>query len=938
MGEMMMRLPVSAVARSCLIGVCLAGLSPPAQAQQSAKDDGLTLLALPRSTDGPVILTGSSLPAVSTASAAPLAVIDGSEFRLSGTLNPEVLLNDLPQFHPGETAFFNNGSDGNATLDLRGLGPTETLVLVNGHRWIPSGVNEVVDINTIPAFLIDKVEVATGGSSAVYGSGGAAGTVNFRLRSINAFEAGAQAAITSEGDARRVEAHLAYGGDFAEGRGHASTYVEYLDRSPLLASARDFTDHLLVDGFTGGLHATGSSASPYGRLTALYGGYGTNFDRPAIFASPGVSRPFKQATAQDLGDLYNFASQSGIVAPQERWTVGGDIRYDLSPHARIYGEFAIIRNKTSQRLAPEPLTTFARIDINAVARYLSPQDRAQFAQISDQQFDPGFASFDLRYRSAQVGPRMMREDHKAWHALAGVTGQIGALTYDAFYSYDRTTTPTQQTGEVNLHRFTALVQDGTCNVFGRGLLSQNCIAAISVPLAHHEQVTQQIAQATLSGPLFHAATAQDPVRFSAGIMWRAMDGQIDEDPKIGLTQSGALVPVRGRYHVADAFAEITAPLLQDNLLHLLALDFGARVSRRSVGGVRSPASWFIGGELAPTSDITIKGQFQRTVRTPSLTDMFTAGAINYEIASDPCSFFAPDMSDGVRKTCIATGVPPENVFNFFPPFQNAVRIGGNPALRDERATNWNAGLVLQPRAVPRFTLTADYYHLDLTGIVGSINSEALVDACYLAIQNAQDPICRLITRTPSTGEIAQIDGRNRGIGERTTSGVDFAVNYTLPLAAHLFGSGHSAVTLQVLGNWLSTWKLKPLGDVVPAVSCAGRFGLNCGDPRPRWSWVSRISWNDGPMTTSLRWRHTGAVRDDDDTTNYTVDRIGGYDLFDLGFVLHASRRYDLRFGINNLLGTRPPILGSNAGPEDNTYPSTYDILGRDLFFAVDLAI
>jgi outer membrane cobalamin receptor len=135
----------------------------------------------------------------------------------------------------------NNPGTGAATLDLRGLGSVRTMVLVNGRRWMFYDTNQVVDLNTIPAFLLDSVDVVTGGASAVYGSDALAGVVNFRLKQVEGIEMGCQYAITGEGDGARYNAYGAIGTSFDDGRGNATVYAEYYNRKPIFQGDRGFS-------------------------------------------------------------------------------------------------------------------------------------------------------------------------------------------------------------------------------------------------------------------------------------------------------------------------------------------------------------------------------------------------------------------------------------------------------------------------------------------------------------------------------------------------------------------------------------------------------------------------------------------------------------------------------------------------------------------------
>lgn len=912
-----------------------------ARAESPATEPPPTIVAAP-SPDRIPLLTGSRLPDSDGISVSPIFVVDREEFDLSGTFNPEVLLNDLPQFIPGLTAFVNNGGDGTARLNLRGLDSADTLVLVNGRRWIPADTGEGADINSIPAFLIDNVQVTTGGASAVYGSGAIAGVVNFQLRKIDGLEAGARGAITEQGDGRRAEAHVAYGTSFGGGRGHVGVYGDYLDRRPIFQGDRGFSSATLFDGLNGQFIQTGSTAVPQGAFEAFFGGEGTNFDSLAIFAAPGVSRPFNFPTDGGLGDLYNFAPVNYLMVPQERWIAGGNVDYEFSPSARAYGELTYIDDKTAEQLAPANIFAafdygLPRIDINAVAQYLSPADLAQFEQISMQQFDPGFVSIDFRYRTVQVGPRRIAQDRQAWHALAGVTGSLGALTYDLSYSYGQTDTPYHETGEVNGGVFVSLVENGTCNVFGANLLSAGCIAAISQPLTNRETIHQHIVNATLSGPAFMLPGTGNPLSFVAGAEWRSVHGDFTVDPNTYLTTASQPAPVNGGYDVEEAFGQLKAPLVDKGWLYRLELDGGARFSHYSLASIDSIWSWFAGGEVAPISDFTLRVQYQSAFRAPNLAELFKQDMPSYPFALDPCSGWNFEAPDSLRDLCVATGVPADQVFNFYPSPQAPTIVGGNPSLRAERSDSWTFGAVFRPKVAPRLTLSVDYYHIDVRNAVGFMPAGFILDGCYSPGGTADNPLCQLISRDPATGEITEIDGRLVNVGSKTSSGIDLVFDYSQPIRGGIFSRGHSTLALQMVGGWLDRASMTPLPSF--EVDCTGKFGSNCGDPRPRWSWVDRLSWVDGPVTSSIRWRHTGAVTDDDPYIDHVVERIGAYDLVDLGFAVRVARRYDVHFGINNLFDRKPPVLGSNAAfSGSNTYPGTYDVLGRDYFLSLDVAI
>ena len=220
-----------------------------------------------------IVVTGSRIQRRDLTSTSPLAVVQDEEFKLSGAVNVEQVINTLPQVVPGATAFSNNPGGGVATLNLRGIGSARTLVLVNGRRYVSYDTAQIVDLNTIPQFLLDSVDVVTGGASAVYGSDALSGGVNFRLRQdLNGVEVGGQYAITENGDGARYQTYIAMGTSTDDGRGNVTAFAEYYNRKPIFQGARDFSRFALGDDDSNGddindiLSAGGSATTPPGRV------------------------------------------------------------------------------------------------------------------------------------------------------------------------------------------------------------------------------------------------------------------------------------------------------------------------------------------------------------------------------------------------------------------------------------------------------------------------------------------------------------------------------------------------------------------------------------------------------------------------------------------------------------------------------------------------
>ncbi len=935
-----------------------------------------------------IVITGSRIARRDLNSASPLAVVQDEEFRLSGAVNVEQVINTLPQVIPGAGSFSNNPGGGAARLNLRGLGVARNLVLVNGRRWMFDNAAQVVDLNTIPQFMIDSVDVVTGGASAVYGSDALAGVINFRLRSdLEGLIAGGQYSITEEGDGRRYNAYLGIGTQFADGRGHVAIFAEYYNRGQIMAADRDFS--FCARGDVGGqLICQGSANTPNGRLAApasvdirqangdliqtIQIASGTNYTGlGAYFGNPGSSVPYVGGA-----QAHNYAPENYLMVPQERWLLGGYAEYEVTENINVYAELAYVNNRVQNELAATPITQNVNINLAAIQPFVSAADFTALTNIAANQqaanaaaaaagrplpfgaftinagavsypaLPAGFVRLEVNQRVTQVGSRNADDERSAWRTLIGVRGNLtDTINYDVYYMFARTRIAQIQEGNISRSAFTSRVSNGTCNIFGGGTLSPTCVSQISI-LAQNATVSQlQVAQATISAPLFTFGTANDPVAFAAGLEWRSMRAQFIPDTALS---SGDVVgfnagnPTFGGYDAKEIFAELRIPIVQDNFIHRLELSGAARYSDYALGNVGGVWTYAGGAEFAPIRDITFRGQYQRAVRAPNVAELFGGQTIGFPQATDPCAQSGAAAPGPLRDICIATGVPSSAVgtAGLQPNAQIQGIFGGNPTLQEEVADTWTAGVVLRPRFIPRLNITVDYYDIEIANAIAAAAGGVanILNLCYNTIRDVSNPLCQAIVRNPLTGVIAGGDfvvrANNANLGALLTNGVDFQIDYNLPLGVSAFGNGSSRLAFFLLGNWTDNNDFIPVVGLPNVNRCAGLFGSTCGEPTPKWKWTTRLSWVDGPMTASLRWRHISAV-DDDAPAVRVLERIPAYDYFDLAFAFDVNDNLTLNLGVNNLFDKQPPIMGGNA-QQSNTWPGTYDVLGRDFFISANL--
>ena len=970
---------------SLLAGTIMAGavFATPAYAQDAETAEATT------QDESFIVVTGSRIQQRNVDTAAPVAVVAAEEFKLSGTVNVENVLNSLPQVIPGTTAFSNNPGNGAATLNLRGLGSTRTLVLVNGRRWVSFDTSQVVDLNTIPQFLIESVDVVTGGASAVYGSDALAGVVNFRLKKVEGLEMGGQYGITERGDGARTQLYGAIGTSFDDGRGNATVYAEYFKREEIFQGDRAFSNFALgAESFGAPLQQFGSSTLPTTRFnapgsTTVAGtvfplGSGLVID-DAIFDTPGVGRPRR-------GDTYNYAPVNYLQIPQERYLIGGFADYEFSDGHRAYTEVTYVNNRVATELAPTPVTGTFNVNINAVAPFLSAATLAELRTLDARETTanaariaaglsplagaaPGVVSTAIQRRVEETGSRNSLDERNAFRVLAGFTGGItDSLNYDAYYSYARTRNANVQAGNISRSAFQRGLDgtDAALNIFGYNTLTQDMVDQISIDAQNGDISTVQVANGTVSGFAGDFGWGGGDIGFAVGAEYRRVaaefipDTALSSGDVIGFNAGDA---TEGAYSVKELFAEINVPIFETDGGQRLELTGAARYSDYSLDNVGSVWTYAGGAKFTVIDGVMLRGQYQRAVRAPNVAELFQGQAIGFPGTVDPCgnaAFIA--ANPGSRAICIGTGVPAGNVGNAAVVQLNAqipALFGGNPNLGEETGTSWTVGAVFQPDFLPGLTITADYFNIEVEDFItlagGSL--QGLMNLCYGG-GDLNSVLCDPFRGIRNNDGAIDVDAPPLVAGinaaKQVVSGVDLQVLYNTSLPFSLLtDSGESRFDLNFNGTWTEANDFTPVVGRPDVDECAGQFGGNCGQPIASFKWASRFSWVDGPLTMSLAWTHLSGVDDADDSVDYAafngIERIGSYDLFDLSLSFEASENVTLSFGVNNLLDTLPGtpefngievsnrpnslLLGDNQ-EQANTYPSVYDVLGRDFFAAI----
>jgi iron complex outermembrane recepter protein len=947
--------------------LCAMALSATTFAQDAAKPDDAAAET--------IVVTGSRIARPDLETSSPIAVVGAAEFQLSGTVNVENVLNDLPQVIPGLNSNSNNPGDGTTTVDLRGLGASRNLVLVNNRRYINSGIGQTVDLNTIPAELIDRVEVVTGGRSAVYGSDAISGVINFVLKkNFQGALASANYRLTAKGDGSVFDTNAVIGGNFDDGKGNATLSVGYVKRSAVFQDQRSFTTQTLADNGDGTTFFGGSGSIPQlrysvGGLNTRLGLAGTQikFDSPTAVSTYDAAR-----------DQFNFAPDNYLQVPQERFLFAAQAHYEINDHAKPYIEAQFVNNRVDTQLAPTPISnaTGGAISTHVFSPFLPANVRTALQAIDAAQTgiaqNDGYVTANYGRRLVEVGDRQSLNDRNAFRIVAGIEGDItGDWKYDGYYLYSRTRNTETQNGNTSKSRFQASTKtvflneatgatslsplagfvlacaDATArasgcapaNIYGAGQISAAAAKYLSIGTSNSEIAETQVASGYVSnGNLFNFGYGAEPVGIAIGAEWRSEAARTINDFALS---SGDVVgfnggeSTRGRYSVKEIYSELVVPIAADIPgINLLEVNGAARYADYS-SAVGTAFTWTLGGRYKPIPDVTLRGQYARAIRAPNVGELFLGNSQNFPTVVDPCQAASAATNAAVRAICISTGVPAALVGTTLGSGNSQIQstVGGNANLTEERTTTFTVGVLLQPQFIENFSLAVDYFDIKVKDFISTVGAQNIVDLCY----GGNTAFCGTIVRD-SDGEINDLFDGNQNTGALNTSGIDVDLNYKINLGFGIGGTEDSSLSFKMNGTYLRNFDFFPVALLPTLINDnEGTFGNTTGEPLPKWRHTFRTTYNSGPITASLLWRYIGKTTDDDDQvlsgTTFALEKIKAYNYFDLSFGVQVGETTNLTLGVDNLFNKKPPLGGDNI-QQANTYPSTYDVLGRTFFAGV----
>lgn len=945
---------------------------------------GLALAALPVHAQDvqrgeKVEITGSRIKTFDPEGASPTVVLSAEAIKIDAVRSVESLLNNLPQVFASYGAQVSNGATGTATVDLRGLGPSRTLVLVNGRR-LPAGspLYTPADLNQIPVSLIERIDVLTGGASAVYGSDAVAGVVNFILKqnfegvqlelnhsffSHKQQNSAAQDAVRRRNfllpgnvssDGRVNDVSLTLGSNFANNKGNATVFFTYKKEDPLLQSQRDFSSCALApagDRFNCG----GSSTSFPGRFITANGSL-------TVADAAGNTRPWTAAR-----DLYNYAPLNYFQRPSERYGFNALVHYDVNDKVRAYSEFSFMDYQTVAQIAPSGLFGFDASGANAV-RFENPLLSADWKSKLGLLAPGDTADVLILRRNVEGGGRQDAIRNTSYRTVLGLKGDVGPWSYDAFAQIGRVIYQETYKNDFSIARTARALDvvtdpatgapvcrtklngiDTSCvpyDLWSLGKITPGALSYISTPGFQNGFTSQTVVGANVSGDLgaygVRLPTAKNGVAVAFGAERRVERLELNTDTAFTTGdlagQGGPRIGVAGQYSVKDIFGEVRVPLVENRpFAHLLSVNGSYRYSDYSTGFKTD--TYGAGAQWAPVKEVKFRGSYGRAVRAANVIELFSAQSVGlFNMSSDPCAG-AIDPATGVvaggatAAACARTGVTPAQ-YGTIPDSaagQYNALFGGNTKLKPETSDSYTFGLVLSP--VRGLNVSVDYFNIKVKDVISSLPPTTTLSQC-LATGNST--FCSLITRdkigslwaTPQ----AQIVSTNINVATRQTAGIDLGADYTMKL-----GGGYGGLNLSFLGTYLKKYNAED-SPGSGKYECAGLYGNTCGNPNPVWRHKLRTTWGTPWKTdVALTWRHLSSVKAETTSSNPlltgptdpVVRQFGARDYFDVAASYAAARNVVLRAAILNLFDRDPPLAATGAPfGNGNTYPVLYDAFGR----------
>jgi outer membrane receptor protein involved in Fe transport len=863
-----------------------------------------------------ITVTGSRIQRAELVSSSPVSSINEEQIQLDRAVNVEDITAKLPQAAAGanSTGATVGDSFGSSTIDLRGLGQNRTLVLVNGTRAVPFSFRNSVDVNTIPAGLIKRVDVLTGGAAAIYGADAVAGVVNFILDdNFNGVEF-STSYETADGGNEKFNIEGVFGGDIADDRGHITGYVSYSEREELLAGERDYA----LENSTPMINS---------------GGYYTDVASGNTF---GIS---DEGSLVDSRQTSDFSADRYLTQPMDRLSTGIIFDFDVNDDLTAYGRamYSKVNVKGAGASGQTPIFVNEQVTLTQDNPYITDEIGGQLTFDAD-----GNALVNVE-RNLGLGVQYTDAMRDSLQFQLGLKGYItDELSFDVYGQYGQT----DETATIynNATRFDKTGQSrfadiaNTTDIFS----PSTGFSEFSDPLLYTTRNrTQSVLSATISGDssaVFELPAG--PIDFAVGYEYRKETGkQTPGDAFRNGTSFSSIsaFDMDASFSSKEFYAEVLVPVVEDvAFADDISIEGAYRISNYS--NTKAADTYKIGINWAINSEIRLRANKLTAFRAPNLgefaspitalslslfdqnSDQFVARlAGRYD--GDPCL-----LGTGDAAQCAAFGAPA--VGTSFDSSTAQYTFGGNPEIKPEEAESSTLGVVYTPEFIEGFNLSVDYYNILVTDAVSQIQPGAALQSCYIDNPDPSNPLCGAVLRDPETGLISTAIVNDFNLASIEQTGVDIAINYLFDAPSALGGT----FKLSYQGNVI-TKQTRQNNSTVPTTDCKGTYGSSCSGDfasilQADYKHRATVDWSLDKVSLQLGWRRIGEV-------DYSVDRsetISAQDYFDFSSSWQVSDEVAVNFGIDNILDKKPPT--PSVGANHFNAVSDYSVIGRTVGIAL----
>ena len=952
--------------KKSLLALSMVALSTPGFAQSADAEEVQTKEIEKIQVTGSNIARGSA----NFSSSAPIVEVDAELIEGIGSISIEDTLNRIPAITSELSASSNNlpfggtaSNIGVSTTSLRNLGSARTLVLVNGRRYV-SGVSANsgygVDLNSIPTSIIERVDVLTGGQSAIYGSDAVAGVINiitkkdFDGAEINTFGADSQ-----HGGAARQNIDFTFGKNFDAGNAWVSVGVANQDG--LNSNERDFATYELnfvdtnKDGIVesiarrnGPAHVPGAALS-FGNLFIFGNGKPFNTNQPILdsnFVPNGSS------------DFDNQHASRKIVSPYKRFHIASGSTFDISKDTNASFEVNFAQTTASAQLEPIPLSVrddvfrvgaggTSGIDVATSPYFVGSSAGQQLLSVmgANTSLDR-IATFR---RMTEFGPQSVSQRRTTFRTAGSISTELSNdLTWSNSIVFGMTSQQMNKTGDIALTQLreamkiesdgkggyrcvdaTARAQgcvpvnpfntvDSLLGKAGVTGFSDAAVKYLAIDTGQTGELRQLVGNSLLAGELpFELSGGW--VSFASGVEYRKEEARESPDSfrQLGISRDLAIADIVGSFHVVEAFTELHAPVAD-----WLNLSLALRAGEYSTVG--NTFTYRFGADAPITDDVKLRASYSSSVRAPNINDLYSTGATSTAPNNvDPCNGVTAASTGNIAINCrsiaaINQRIASKGAYTLVASEANNTRLlqTGTLSLKEETANSVTLGAVYTLN--DNWSFSADYYGIEIEDGITRVGPDVFVKRCYDVASSSFDATCGgNLLRDSNDGPILNLRSTLINASKIETSGIDIEVSY-------LFEN----LKLNLIANGLSQF------DVTDANGVVEEFVGRPLYPKMRITLNGSYDLTENlNIFTQVRFRNQTKSFLGKTNLSEDLNTMDAATYVDLRVNYQVVKDLSLYMGLNNLFDVQPDInaRADSFSVGTNTEARAYDVIGRQYF-------